>query len=250
MKRILLSLATVFLVLNSNAQTYSWIFGNDPVDFPITEGYKSVTTIKGLTITPKNPMDAQIADNFGTTDNSDPITYDGVTYPNRFRFNGCGYGRNKPADLVPDVSKFDPAPLQRFISFPVDGDITLKVLAMIDNTATAYDESRLFFTDGNKELVGTVICTQGAAAQEATITYEGSATTLYAFCNAPISLYYIKTATVGTSIDNPNAYSNIIRYEYFDTAGKKLKGKPIKGFYIESGVKENGLRTSRKMGAF
>ncbi len=58
-------------------------------------------------------------------------------------------------------------------------------------------------------------------------------------------------SVTGTSgVYNPNADNNIIRYEYFDINGKKLNGKPTKGFYIESCIHENGSRTSRIMGVY
>ncbi len=58
--------------------------------------------------------------------------------------------------------------------------------------------------------------------------------------------------TVGnaTGFTNTNADSDIIRYEYYNMNGAQLKEKPAKGFYIEQGIRENGTRTSRTMGAF
>lgn len=62
-----------------------------------------------------------------------------------------------------------------------------------------------------------------------------------------VPLLNISTSTEIQQVDISN---NIIRYEYFDMNGKKLKEKPAKGFYIEQGIRENGTRTSRTMGAF
>ncbi len=63
----------------------------------------------------------------------------------------------------------------------------------------------------------------------------------------------VSTVTVtggGTGINDTNADSPIIRTEYFDITGKKLNGKPAKGFYIENNTYENGARSARTMGAF
>jgi hypothetical protein len=62
--------------------------------------------------------------------------------------------------------------------------------------------------------------------------------------------YAVTSKGTNTGINDANADSPIISTEYFDITGKKLTGKPAKGFYIENNFHENGTRSSRTMGAF
>jgi len=179
MKKALL-LITVAILLSFGLQAQEWNFGNDSTNFPDYAGVPAGTTvtINGLAITagltPTNMGLVEVSmKTFGTT-----------TYHRRFKFNGAGYSGAVVGDLVPTVMM----PIQRYVSFPVDGNSTILVHGITGNSG---ETRKLFVTDG-KSFIGRMEMPAGSVITEATLTYRGPAATLYMFCNASINLYYMK----------------------------------------------------------
>lgn len=236
MKKKLLFLACALFVSMSsiNAQNYEWIFGNDVTNFPVAAGYSDEITINNLVITPGDGVA-----NMAQIDGSKK-TFGDRTYINRFKFNGAGYAGAKVTDEVPSVFM----PIQRYVSFAVNGKATIKAQAITGSTGTA---RRIFVTDGEK-LIGTIVMDGTSDINEYTVEYDGPAATLYLFCNQAINLYNLKVDGNGeTSINNTEVDKGIvIAVEYYNLIGQKVNDA-TEGILIKKEVYENGLVETSKI---
>ncbi len=183
MKKSLL-FVTIAILLSIGLNAQEWNFGNDSVNFPIYAGVPAGTTvtIQGLSITA-----GTTPANMGQVEAS-VKTYQTTTYHHRFKFNGGGYTGASATDLVPLVNM----PTQRYISFAVAGNSTIKVHGITGSSTSA---RKLFVTTG-ATYIGAMDMPTGSEITEATLNYTGPATTLYVFCNASINLYLLKVSPI------------------------------------------------------
>jgi len=210
MKKIGLLFFAFLAILGANAQNYDWNFSNSD-DFPATTGVPAgeSTTINGLTFNP-----GATPTNFGAI-NANEKTVDDVVYTMRMQFNGAGYTGATDADVAPSVNM----PTQRYLSFEVNGNITIDIVGV---TGSSGSSRKIFLTDGTN-LVGAFNFPSGSDASKETVSYSGGAATLYLFCNAACNVYRI-TVTEGdnSNIRSVNVQKEIQSIEYFDLTGKKI----------------------------
>jgi hypothetical protein len=200
-KNVLVLVMVAFAAFGLNAQNYDWNF-SIPEDFPVVAGYTDVTTIKGLTL---HPM---IGTNFGAI-TAGTATVDGISYTHRFQFNGGGYSGSSDAHLTPPANM----PTQRYVSFPVNGDVTVDV---VGTTGSSTSDRKIFMTDGTN-YIGAFDYAAADGKLKRTLNYTGGATTLYLFCNAACNVYHI--IVTGQSAPTPAIWkasydaANIITYQ-------------------------------------
>ena len=231
-KLLLLTASALFISATSlNAQNYEWAFGTDTKNFPVAAGYAEETTVENLVITPGGETPGTIA-NMGQVDASKK-SFDGVTYTNRFKFNGAGYAGAKLADTEPAVF----LPTQRYLSFKVEGNVTVEALAISGKTGEA---RAIFVTDGEK-LIGSMVLSTENDISKYTVTYTGGAATLYLYCNQSNNLYSLKvTSTGGSGIEDVVAdKGEVVSVLYFDLTGKQVDAE-TSGILIKKEVYENG----------
>lgn len=204
-----------------NSPTYDWNFSDWEV-FPATTGVPAgeATAIAGLTFNPGKSIT-----NFGAiTANSK--TVDGVDYSMRMQFNGAGYSGAQATDVTPMVN----LPEQRFLSFEVDGDVTVDIVGI---TGSSGSDRKMFLTDGTN-LIGTFELSGDNIAVKQTVKYTGNATTLYLFCNASCNVYRI-TVTAGLT-NNNNIPSEYCYYEIGSTEAQRaylsMETAPDGKFYM------------------
>ena len=232
MKKLLLLTVSAFFIsaTSLNAQNYEWAFGTDTKNFPVAAGYSEEITIEGLIITPGGETPGSIA-NMGQVDASKK-TFEDVTYTNRFKFNGAGYAGAKLTDVEPTVFM----PTQRYLSFKVDGGVTIEALAISGKTGEARS---IFVTDGEK-LIGSMVLSTENDISKYTVTYTGGAATLYLFCNQANNLYSLKVISGGSSIENAEAdKGEVVSVLYYDLTGKQVDAE-TNGILIKKEVYENG----------
>lgn len=227
MKKLILSASVLVVALFVNAQNYEWNFGNDRTNFPEIAGYPDGATINGLTISSGNA-------NMGQTESSQK-TWNDVTYEYRFKFNGAGYTGASVDDETPSTNM----PSQRYISFAVDGNVTILVHGITGSSSQA---RRIFVTDGTG-LIGTVLLPAGSDITEHTVNYTGNAATLYMFCNQACNLYYLRVTSETSSVNGiPADKGEVVSTVYFDVTGKKITsettGLVIKRITYSSGLVE------------
>ena len=182
---------------------YDWNFS----DWDNNAGYTDETTVDGLTFVPN------IGTNFGAV-NANGKTVDEVTYTKRMQFNGAGYNSAATTDEVPLVNM----PTQRYLSFEVDGDVTVDIVGI---SGSSSESRKIFLTDGT-DLIGTYNFS-GTDASKETVSYKGEAATLYLFCNQPCNVYeIIVTGAAATKISSVAVQKTVQSVEYFDLLGKKV----------------------------
>jgi len=190
-KTLLLISVTILISIGLNAQ--EWNFGNDLVNFPVNAGIPSgsALTINGLLIT----AGGSGVTNMGQVEASIK-TFGTTTYQNRFKFNGAGYSGAAATDDIPKVNM----PTQRYISFAVTGNSTIKVHGL---TGSSGSDRKIFITDGTN-FIGSLPMPGTAPTEEVTYDYTGSAKTLYMFGNASFNLYYLKVSLITSVTQIPN----------------------------------------------
>jgi hypothetical protein len=219
-KIVLFTLFAGMAIMGANAQNYEWVVGNDEVNFPVIDGYSGndlpPVTIQGLTIT-SNVSNT----NMGQTETAGPVTFEDVSYPRRFKFNGAGYTGAAATDELPPANM----PTQRYLSFEVNGNCSV---TLIGTTGSNTSDRKAFLTDGTDYIgafdfpgVGSTTLFKG------TVEYTGDAATLYLFCNAACNLYRI-TVAGETAINPVNVTKEVCSEEYYDLLGKKLTNGNIK----------------------
>jgi hypothetical protein len=220
-KIVLFTLFAGMAIMGANAQNYEWVVGNDEVNFPEIAGYSGnelpPVTIQGLTIT-SNVSNT----NMGQTETAGPVTFEEVSYPRRFKFNGAGYGSANAADELPPANM----PTQRFLSFEVNGNCTV---TLIGTTGSNSSSRKIFLTDG-ADYIGTFDFPGLGSTTlfKGTVEYTGGAATLYLFCNAACSLYRITVVGGEAAINPVNVTKEVCSEEYYDLLGKKLTNGNIK----------------------
>ena len=199
------------IVSNPDA-IYDWNFS----DWSDNAGYTDETTVDGLTFVPN------IGSNFGAINTSNKTVGD-VTYTKRMQFNGAGYSSAAATDEEPLVMM----PTQRYLSFNVDGDVTVDIAGISGNSG---EERKIFLTDGT-DLIGTYNFSGTDASME-TVSYTGDAATLYLFCNQACNVYeIIVTGTGGGSdagISSVDVQKPVLSVEYFDIMGRKVLNENLK----------------------
>lgn len=175
MKKLLFSFALSAGAIFStfSAQTKTWDF-NNKTDFPTTTtGVTAATTINGLTFVPGDGVtnfaifDAQSADF--------TANYSAETYKPTQRVNANGASYTSGNDPIATPGK-PFLPTQRYMSFPVNGAVTVKVYSRGGGTGRS-----VLVTDGTSNL-GSVTHTGSNGSTDAkifTATYSGGAGTLY-----------------------------------------------------------------------
>lgn len=193
MKKTLL-LITVTILLSLGLQAQEWNFGNDSINFPISAGVPTGTsvTIQGLTITMGGITSSNLV---GQIEAITPKLFGSILYHHRFKFSGGGYSGAAATDLLPTVNM----PTQRYVSFPVSGNCSILVHGTTGSSTSA---RKLFVTDGTN-FVGAMDMPLGSDVTEATLTYTGPAATLYMFCNNSINLYLLKVETITSIRETP-----------------------------------------------
>jgi len=271
-KTLLLSAMILMVVVALNAQTTIWNLGGDPTvaaagspAFPVSAGIGTgdgttgnpafPVTINGLAITgiSSNVNMGTVEASAKTFTDANSVAY---SFVNRFKFNGGGYSGAAITDLVPLVNM----PTQRFISFSVSGNSSIRTIGITGSNNT----NRLIFVTDGTNLLGTFKF-YGTALLDSTVTYTGPATTLYMYCNQAINLYYLSATNVvvssvnkvlsdkgvsfnGTEILNKNG----LALEVYNVLGKKVASSMTsiptanfqKGIYI---VRASGMNNSLKI---
>jgi hypothetical protein len=228
--------ALVWALPPINAQNYEWIMGNDPANFPLTSGYAEVITINGLTIVPKNPMEGTIPTNMGAT-NASAKTFDGISYINRFQFNGAGYSSAKAGDTEPLVNM----PTQRYLQFDVTGPVKVSI---VGTSGSSSEARKIFLTDGT-DLIGSFDYPD-ANLYKPSVTYTGDAATLYLFCNAACNIYHIIVESNNVNIKEVNAEKEIKTIGYYDLTGRPVPAS-TQGVVLVKTVYTDGTSTTSKM---
>jgi len=272
-KTLLLSTFAILAIYTLNAQQI-WNLGGDPTlatngapAFSVSSGIGTgdgtagnpayPVIINGLSIT-----GVSINANMATVEAS-PKTFtdaNNVSYAfaNRFKFNGGGYTGAAVADLVPSVNK----PIQRYVSFNVSGNSTVRAIGITGSNNTV---RRIFVTDGTN-LVGTFKY-YGTALVDSTVTYTGGAATLYLYCSAASNLYFLSATNVvavvtssgnvlsdkGVSFNGSEILNNKgLFLEVYNVLGKKITSSMTsiptadfkKGVYI---IRSSGLNDALKI---
>ena len=81
---------------------------------------------------------------------------------------------------------------------------------------------------------------------EALISYTGDATTLYVFCNAAVSLFYLSaTNVVVSSVNNTNIHKTVVSEKLFDVLGREVNNKS-KGLIIKRQTYDDGTTSTFK----
>jgi hypothetical protein len=193
MKKTLL-LISVTILLSIGLQAQEWNFGNDSINFPISAGVPTGTsvTIQGLTITMGGITSSNLV---GQIEVITPKLFGSILYHHRFKYSGAGYSGAAATDLVPLVNM----PTQRYVSFPVSGNCNILVHGTTGSSTSA---RKLFVTDGTN-FVGAMDMPLGSDVTEATLTYTGPAATLYMFCNNSINLYLLRVVTITSIRETP-----------------------------------------------
>lgn len=224
------TLLTIFVSVLATTTLFSqgsdkvWVLGNDVTNFPVSSGIgagPNKTVYKdGLGIHTGNIEGA----NMGQVDASKKSFTIGETtysYDNRFKFNGAGYpggavGQTTPSSGTPAVDYF--MPTQRYLSFKVLGNSTIKAHAITGSTGT---QRNLFVTDGTK-LIGTMAVADDGLIAEYSVTYTGPATTLYLFCNYALNLYYLSATNydIKTSVNKPTI-DKVVSFNGTDIVNEK-----------------------------
>lgn len=173
-------------MLNFNAQTKVWDFGNDATNWPLSAGIGNdpmVVDNLGLFPIPTNT-------NFGAITANNLTFEDGYSATRRFQMNGGGY----------PSGEFSPMPTQRYLFFGVSGSCTVKVWFRTGSNGT---QRTLHFTNGTTVLGETTTNAGGNGDFPIfTGTYTGGAATLYLYGSLALNLYKVEVTgtTVSTSL--------------------------------------------------
>jgi len=220
-KNVLFLMLFAFLaIIGAKAQTvvYDWNF-SDEIWQPYASdgtptGYFSDGTVVDF-LTFHNPTSAT---NFAVNASSKNV--DGVDYSVRFQFSGAGYSGAANTDVTPSVNM----PTQRYLSFDVDGPVTVDVVAI---TGSSSSPRAIFLTDGT-DLIGTFSCPGDNTAYKNTVSYTGDAATLYLYGNQACNIYEIIVSSNDTGIPSINAQKPVQSVEYFNLLGEKVMNDNLK----------------------
>jgi hypothetical protein len=238
-KNVLILCFAVTAMIGANAQNYNWSIGTDVDNFPVIGGYTEVTTIQGLTIVPKNPMEGTIPTNMGAT-NASKKTVDGIEYANRMQFNGGGYSGAAATDAEPTTNM----PSQRYLTFDVTGAVSVSI---VGTSGSSGSDRKIFLTDGTN-LIGSFDYVGDGSVVKQTVNYTGGAATLYAFCNASCNIYHIIVSGGGTAITQTDANKEIKSVEYYDIMGRKATNENLKNtLLIKKTTYTDGTTLSSKV---
>lgn len=270
-KTLLFATALMLCILTTNAQTI-WNFGADATNWPIFAGLANGTgspatapggteTINGLTIsaglvssTSTSPCGV-VSASVKTFTSSGGTAY---SFSNKFLLNGAGYSGATNTDAAPLVNM----PTARYASFQVSGSSTIYMIGVTGSNGSARN---MFVTDGTNFVGAVNFPSSNAALVEGTVTYTGSATTLYVFGNASVALYYMSATNVllagvnqilsdkgiiynGSVISNKNG----LEVEVYNILGKKVVSAKTdisttglaKGIYV---VRAKGINETLKI---
>ncbi|MDR1335631.1 MAG: rhamnogalacturonan acetylesterase [Tannerella sp.] len=231
------------------ATLYEWNFANDSTTWPTNStGFPEViTTVNGLTFqftaagtgTPSNF--AVIAYN--------PRTYDGVVYNRSLKLGGDSYWSDP-------VNPANPKPNQRYMSFSVPGDCTIKMFVA---TTSSAGNPVVYVTDGKADgtaFLDSVVGPNGsnAAAVEGTVRYTGDATVLYVGSRnmgggVRPEFYYIRVFSPAASSNiskiAPPPKGRIVSVAYYDLTGRQVSSE-TGGFLLRRTVYEEGAVETEK----
>lgn len=219
-----------------------WNFGGDATTWPVSAGVGTgpyPVVIDGLSITgiTTNVNMGQVEANVKTF--TSPTTSTNYSFANRFKFNGAGYSGAAATDVTPLVNM----PTQRYLTFNVTGNSQIYAIGQTGSNSSA---RKIFITDGTT-LIGAMDFPASTVLNEASISYTGSATTLYVFCNSSVNLYYMTATNVATTGLPPvNANKTIKSTEYFDATGKQLP-QTAKGLVLKKITYDDGTSASEKV---
>ena len=209
MKKLLFSLAIAGIsAVNFNAQSRVWDF-NDTSKFPSTTAAMTATTvIEGLTFVPAG------GSSFGIFNSQGATFADGYAPSQRVAVGGHSYGSST---YDPAAAANSPLPTQRFMSFPVSGDSTIKVWSRGGGSGRT-----VLVTDGTTILGRTDHAGNNSTADAKilTATYTGGAATLY--------------------VANAFNQNSIFKIEVIDNATMAVDG-------VKSGMKANAFSNGNKI---
>jgi hypothetical protein len=193
MKKTLLILVAAVAVTTTALAQRTWVVGNDPTNFPISAGIgagpdRSVF-IQDLGIHTGSVTNV----NMGQVEAS-AKTFDGISYVNRFKYNGGGYPSSADTQTEPTQNN----PTQRYLTVKVSGPGTIKIVGVTGSNSST---RRLFVTDGTT-LLGTMVFPGDGTGNltEQVVQYNGGAGVLYLFPNAAVNLYRIEVTSATTHV--------------------------------------------------
>ena len=177
----------MLIATTMQAQEKVWDFGTDSTNWPPNAaGITTTTTVDGLTL---EPVDGT---SFGVVEANTATWPDGYASENRFKFGGN-------AGMDP-AGGTDFLPLKRYMTFPVDGPISIKIWFRPSGTSTPRS---LFVTDGIDTVVTFYESLGDTDPHYIEADYTGAAGNLYVFCagNA-FNLYKIQISSTLLSNNN------------------------------------------------
>ena len=245
MKKILLLVALATFSLTSFGQKV-WDFQNTTV-WPISSGIGAGPNLTVVTDGLSIHTGSATATNMGQVEASGK-KFDGVDFPNRFKFNGGGYPSAADTQTDPVVGENQYyMPTQRYISFKVGGDATIEAYGFTGSNSSA---RRLFVTDGTKKIGEFVfpISSEVPSGEgvKGIVNYVGPATTLYLFGNASINLYRLSTTNyVASSVNTIDANKTIVSQKYYDVLGREIQNNS-RGLVIRKVTYDDGTSASLK----
>lgn len=225
-KLLLVILPMLLFVATIDAQNKVWDFGNDTANWPVSSAALTAeTTVDGLTLVPGG------GSSFGVVEANSAIWFSGEAneYTAVNRWKSGGNSNVDPSDGVTFM------PTRRYITFPVDGPVSVKIWFRQGGTSTPRD---LWVTNGTAEVTHhTGLGDTDPRYIEA--NYLGAAGNLYVFfAGNAYNLYKLEISSTLLSVNN---FSSPVSTNLFATKGKIIinnvsKNSEIKIYNILGGL--------------
>lgn len=225
--------------VNFNAQSRTWDF-NDKTAFPTTTAAMTEeTVINGLTFVPGGGSSFGIFNSQGANFNTNYPTDPSYIPTQRCAIGGASYNPSS-TNPVDDTTK-SPLPTQRYMSFPVNGNSTIKVWSRGGGA-----DRIVLITDGVTVLGSTKHAgsDQVTDAKITTATYTGSGATIYIAnainANSIFKIEVISTVTMAAndvkSGVKANAYSsgNKVFLKDLDSKNTQIEVYSANGILVKS----------------
>jgi len=230
MKKIYMLFAALAFVGLVTAQNYDWNISSD--DFNALGKFEETKTVAGLTMYASEGKALEVDAN-GKSLND-------VNYTHRLKFGGTG--------------TFDAetgAPLNRVLSFDVDGDATITIMCMSSSSGS---DRELTVAAGTQEnVIGTAIAL-GPELTASVIKYTGEANTIYIWSpSSGVNVYRITVVGddgTGVSVKPVLNNANVVGVEYYNISGANM-GASLdflpSGVYIKVVKFDNGVVDTKKV---
>ncbi len=218
MKKVLL--VSLLVAATTLFAQRTWVVGDDATNFPVSAGIGAGPD--------RSVFVADLGIHTGTVTNTNmgqvevsSKTFNGVTYPNRFKYNGGSYPSSADTQLEPASGTpltYYYTPTQRFLTIKVTGPGTIKIQGL---TGSSGSTRRLFVTNGS-ELIGTMVFPAGSEISEGTVTYTGGEAILYLITNAAINLYRIEASSATTHTSLSSGVNGTLTDKVISFNGKEI----------------------------